>query len=140
MNRLVILVATILLFAYVANAEESLLKCNGYRSHFNQAEQRDTSEPVSFNLIITKSNGMVTKVVKDKMLTFTLEKVNIGNDRKPEYRQLIVTDDSIVLRTSTPTNIKDGGIQYIIKNTGEYSWNYLIYEEYGKCVVPDKVF
>lgn len=143
MNRIVILVTTILLLANVANAEESLLKCNGYRSHFNQAKQRNTSEPVSFDLIITKTNGMVTKVVKDKSLTFTLEKVDVGTDDKSVYRQLIVTDDSIALRTENPENIKNGyplGSQYIIKNTGEYIWDISVFEEYGKCVVPDKVF
>lgn len=144
MNLTIIFVATILLFANVANAEESLLKCNGYRSHFNQAKQSNTSVPVSFDLIITKTNGMVTKIVKDKSLNFTLEKIDVSTDDHPFYRQLIVTDDSIALRTENPENHEDPEnhrySQYIIKNTGEYIWDDAFYEEYGNCIVPEKVF
>ena len=56
---------------------------------------------------------------------------------------LLVTDDSIVLRTEIPeksVGYSLGSHQYIIKNTGYYIWDTSYYEEYGKCVVPDKVF
>ncbi len=69
--------------------------------------------------------------------------IDASTDGDPFYRQLIVTDDSIVLRTENPKNIKAGyplGSQYIIKNTGEYIWGNSLYDEYGKCKVPDKVF
>jgi len=140
MNQIIILVAIFLLFVNEANAEESLLRCDGW-SNFDPV-QSDRYKPVSSDLIITKTNGMITKVVKNKELTFTLEKINVHTDSEGNkvYRQLIVSDDSIALRTENSGNVKEPSSYFIIKNTGEYFWKLSIYKEYGKCIVPDKVF
>ena len=140
--KILFFVITFLMLTNLAIADETLLACKGLRSHYNKAKDRTTSDPVSFDIIITKTKGIVTKATRDN-ITFTLEKIDAGTNGEHVYRQLIVGSDMIILRTENPVNLKSGyplGYQYIIKNTGEYINDFSVFEEKGKCIVPDKIF
>lgn len=138
MKRIVITI-TLALLTGVASAEESVLVCNGQVSNFGKVQSQ------RMNVVITKTNGQVSKVVVDEpmKMTYTLEKVDIGTNGEHAYKQLIIENERIILRTENPKNVANGyplAFHIIIENTGAYKNDFLFMPASGQCVTRDKVF
>ena len=121
----------------MVNAEEVNLLCKGQRT---SSIVPSLNGPDTQNIVLTKSNGKVVKaVVVEFDNTYTLKKMNTetDNSKPPQYNQLIVKTDRIILR-----NISSDGsvLDSVIHNSGKFDVDAGISSVVGQCEKNQKLF